>query len=130
MTHDPRDPAQQSALTALVDRLLADEPSLADLTGQEQDLARRQDVPLADQLAMKLARSRTIVQSLDGPLHVSVIFAMYKEHTRLLRPAEHPHGEDFLARKIEQLDWLFAGRPNLTWELIVVDDGCPESSGH
>ena len=54
---------------------------------------------------------------------------MYKEHTRLLRPAEHPHGEDFLARKIEQLDWLFADKPDLTWELIVVDDGCPESRG-
>ena len=126
---DPRDPAHQSAVTALVDRLLAGEPTPADLAALERDLIEQQDVPLSVNLAIKLARSRTIVRALDGPLHVSVVFAMYKEHTRLVRPEEHPHGEDFLARKIEQLGWLFADHPDLTWELIAVDDGCPESSG-
>jgi hypothetical protein len=57
------------------------------------------------------------------------VFAVYKEHTRILRPDEHEHGEDFLRRKLDQLEWLFERTPWHTWDLTVVDDGCPELSG-
>ncbi len=45
------------------------------------------------------------------------------------RPDEHPSGEDFLRRKVAQLDWLTSASSNLSWELLAVDDGCPDGSG-
>jgi len=48
---------------------------------------------------------------------------------RILRNDQHPHGEDFLRRKVSQLELLFGDRPNFDWTLYVVDDGCPEGSG-
>ena len=80
-------------------------------------------------LALKITRSKLIVNSLKEPLKVSVVFAVYKEHNRIKTSEEHPHGEDFLRKKVAQLEWLFGALPNCDWELIVVDDGCPENSG-
>ena len=79
-------------------------------------------------LAVKLARSKRIVESYNEPLKVSVVFAVYKEQNRIRTKAEHHHGEDFLLRKVSQLNWLFSDT-QVEWELIVVDDGCPENSG-
>jgi glycosyltransferase involved in cell wall biosynthesis len=92
-------------------------------------LAAEANVPLALHLAAKLAKSRHFVANLKGPAKLSVVFAIYKEHHRLLRPDEHGAGEDFLRRKVGQLDWLASASPNLSWELLAVDDGCPEGSG-
>lgn len=87
------------------------------------------DVPVAVRLALKLAASRAAVWEFQKPAHLSVVFAVYKEHTRILRPEEHEHGEDFLRRKLGQLEWLFERTPQHSWDLTVVDDGCPEGSG-
>ncbi len=112
------------------DDLLAGGPTLADLDGLESALARdRAATPLLVHLAVKLACSRTIVAALREPRHTSVVFAVYKETTRIRAKAEHEHGEDFLARKLEQLGWLFDPFPHLGWDLTVVDDGCPDGSG-
>ena len=92
-------------------------------------LSRRDEFPLAMHLAAKLAKSRKAVGSLSGPVMLSVIFAVYKEHHRLMRPDEHEAGEDFLRRKAAQLDWLSGASPHLSWELLAVDDGCPAGSG-
>ena len=92
-------------------------------------LTEKEDVPLALHLAAKLAKSRKVVANLKRPTKLSVTFAVYKEHHRLLRPEEHAAGEDFLRRKVAQLDWLASASPQLTWELLAVDDGCPEGSG-
>ena len=92
-------------------------------------LAAEANVPLALHLAAKLAKSRHLVANLKKPAKLSVVFAVYKEHHRLLRPDEHEAGEDFLRRKVGQLDWLTSASPNLSWELLAVDDGCPEGSG-
>jgi hypothetical protein len=92
-------------------------------------LGQREDVPLALHLAAKLAKSRKVVANLKRPTKLSVTFAVYKEHHRLLRPEKHAAGEDFLRRKVAQLDWLASASPQLTWELLAVDDGCPEGSG-
>ncbi|MBT8393258.1 MAG: glycosyltransferase, partial [Bacteroidia bacterium] len=51
------------------------------------------------------------------------------EHNRIKKKSEHPHGEDFLVKKANQLEWLFNSQPDINWELIIVDDGCPERSG-
>ena len=87
------------------------------------------DVPIAVRLALKLAASRAAVLEIREPAHLSVVFAVYKEHTRILRPDEHEHGEDFLRRKLSQLEWLFERTPWHNWDLTMVDDGCPEGSG-
>ena len=84
---------------------------------------------LRDAVEAKLAHAREIVSTLPAPLRVSVVFAVYGEHERILRPSEHALGEDFLRRKLEQLDALFSPRPELAWDLTVVDDGCPHGSG-
>jgi hypothetical protein len=120
------------------EEFLADYPSLADLDRLEADLlARSEEIPLGIHVAGKLARSRRMVEELDrerqqngGPrLQVTVVFAMFREHERILQPESHPHGEDFLVRKIEQLVWLLGDLPTFEWRLIAVDDGCPYESG-
>jgi hypothetical protein len=88
-----------------------------------------QAAPLLIHLAAKLAGSKSLVTRLRDPAHLSVIFAMYKEHNRILEPEAHPHGEDFLRRKAAQLEWLFEGTEHIDWRIFAVDDGCPEGSG-
>ncbi|MBF0384160.1 MAG: hypothetical protein HQL69_24370, partial [Magnetococcales bacterium] len=83
----------------------------------------------SEHLAIKLAHSRKILKNLDSPLHISVVFAIYKEHQRILSQTEHQHGEDFLRQKIRQMLWLCRDINNITWDMTLVDDGCPNSSG-
>ena len=114
----------------LADELLARSANRADLLELEQKLADdRPGVPLTAHLAVKLARSRQIVLDLDREFHLSVVFAVYKEQDRIRTRAEHPYGEDFLRRKLAQLDWLLGDLPRAGFDLTVVDDGCPEGSG-
>ena len=80
-------------------------------------------------LILKIVRSKLLVKNFELPLTVSVVFAVYKEHNRIRSKSEHPHGENFLVKKVEQLKWLFEENEKVKWELIVVDDGCPEKSG-
>ncbi len=105
----------------------ADSPALRQL---EQELAaQRPAAPVLAQLAVKLARSKRLVAALPSPAFVSVVFAAYKEHRRILPREQDPVGEDFLRRKLSQLEWLFGDRPEIGWELVMVDDGCPDGSG-
>jgi len=85
--------------------------------------------PVILHLASKLALSKISLKSLSAPIFCSFVVAMYKEHNRICNRTEHPSGEDFLRRKVSQLKWLFEGEIDKTWELIFVDDGCPEKSG-
>lgn len=89
---------------------------------------RKDEIPLIVHLAIKLAISKRYLDSIQDETTISVVFAMYKEHNRIRNKPEHEHGEDFLLKKANHLNWLFAGRSNFSWELIAVDDGCPESS--
>ena len=137
---DLRDSAHLDFARRTAEELLEASRSSTELDRLESALLRRQaEVPLGVHLAAKLARSRRRLEEIashrpSGPsksasLHVSVVFAMYREHERILPPEEHAHGEDFLVRKIAQLDWLFSGLPTFTWQLVAVDDGCPDGSG-
>ncbi len=127
---DLTDPVHLNRTYAVADALLdsgADQDQLRQL---ESDLISNEaDIPLLLHVAAKMAVSRRIIQNLSGPAHLSVVFAVYKEHQRILPPDQVAGGEDFLVRKVKQLEWLFAGRDELTWDMIVVDDGCPEGSG-
>jgi len=85
--------------------------------------------PVILHLALKLALSKMSLKSLSVPIFNSFVVAMYQEHNRIRTRAEHPAGEDFLRRKVSQLRWLFEGEIDKKWELVFVDDGCPEKSG-
>jgi hypothetical protein len=76
--------------------------------------------------AIAAARSRRRLSELIGPIHLTVVWAMYGETSRMVPRAQHPHGEDFVRAKVRQLDWLTGGLPGVTWSIIACDDGCPD----
>src|ERR1700733_600000 len=76
--------------------------------------------------ASAAARSRRRLAELAGPIHLTVVWAMYGETGRMVPRAEHPHGEDFVRAKVRQLDWLTGGLPGVTWSIIACDDGCSD----
>ncbi len=127
---DLTDPVHLNRTHEVADALLATGAEEVHLRNLEAELiAGPGETPLLLHLAAKMAVSRRIVLDLTEPAHLSVVFAVYKEHQRILPPDQMAGGEDFLVRKAAQLEWLFAGRDDLTWDMIVVDDGCPEGSG-
>jgi glycosyltransferase involved in cell wall biosynthesis len=118
-------------LVHTVDETVAHGFTISEIEQAEAQLIRENDNTLVFMLlALKLAKSKLLTQTVTEPLFISVVFAVYKEHHRILNQSEHPHGEDFLLKKVMQLNWLFQDQPLVNWELIVVDDGCPEGSGH
>ncbi len=76
--------------------------------------------------ASAAARSRRRLGELTGPVHLTVVWAMYGETGRMVPRSAHPHGEDFVRAKVRQLDWLTGGLPGVTWSIIACDDGCPD----
>jgi hypothetical protein len=76
--------------------------------------------------AIAAARSRRRLAELTGPIHLTVVWAMYGETGRMVPRAVHPHGEDFVRAKVRQLDWLTGGLSGVTWSIIACDDGCPD----
>ena len=76
--------------------------------------------------AAAAAQSRQRLGVLIGPVHLTVVWAMYGETGRMVPRAVHPHGEDFVRAKVSQLDWLTGGLPGVTWSIIACDDGCPD----
>ncbi len=116
--------------TLAADQIRAEYPALADLNRLESTLtAEKERWPLLLHLAVKLAKSKQILAGIHEPVHISVVFAVYKEHIRIRTKEAHPLGENFLLRKINQLNWLMADFPHFSWDMLVVDDGCPEGSG-
>ena len=81
--------------------------------------------------AETIARSRRRLAALTVPVRLTVGWAMYGETARMVGRTEHPHGEDFVRAKVRQLDWLTTGLPDITWDVVACDDGCPDdpSSG-
>lgn len=128
---DLTDPTQLEAVQRATERLLESAPSRDALDGLEARLIDSdRPQPLLLHLAVKLARSKRFVDTIDHSALLSVVFAMYKENLRIQpRSEENPVGEDFLRRKAQQLDWLTGDNPNVSWRLWAVDDGCPEGSG-
>ncbi|NNK86831.1 MAG: glycosyltransferase, partial [Flavobacteriaceae bacterium] len=80
-------------------------------------------------LTVKLAKSKFALRRLKKEVHLTVVFAVYKETERLSFPHESPLGEDCLNEKIRQLEWLSSSHSGFSWDLLVVDDGCPDGSG-
>lgn len=122
--------AHLELINETVDTLLSEFDKLKELDEIENKLIAKNDKSLIFILqALKIAKSKILIRQIKEPVQVSIVFAVYKENNRIRKNSEHPHGEDFLLRKVAQLEDLFEGHPNFKWELIVVDDGCPENSG-
>lgn len=127
---DLTDETHSALILEIVESILFRGHTIPELEKIEGGLIQNNDASLIFiLLALKIAKSKLLAASVKQPLLVSVVFAVYKEHNRIVKNSEHPHGEDFLRKKVMQLDWLFGDIPNMDWELIVVDDGCPEGSG-
>jgi len=78
--------------------------------------------------AVGSAESKLKIQKC-GKFHMTCIFAMFMEQNRIRTKQEHENGQDLVRMKVAQLEWLFAGEPEgKTWELLAVDDGCPNDS--
>ncbi len=127
---DLRDEVQLDSVLHLTDELLTRVDGAHDLDALESLLESQSDRwPWAARVIAKLARSKWVLARRPGPLHLSVVVPLYAEHERILRPHESEVGEGFLDRKIRQLEWLCAGRSDRSWNLLLVDDGCPFGSG-
>lgn len=127
---DLNNASHQELVSKTVNTLLLEFNSLQEINEIENKLIARNDKNLVFiLLALKVTKSRLLIDQLNEPIKVSVVFAVYKENNRIRTNSEHPHGEDFLRRKVAQMNELFADKSNIKWELIVVDDGCPEHSG-
>jgi hypothetical protein len=99
--------------------------ALAEDRAAAGDIAARQGPAVAAE-AIAAARSRRRLGELSGPIHLTVVWAMYGETGRMVPRTVHPHGEDFVRTKVRQLDWLTGGLPGVTWSIIACDDGCPD----
>ncbi len=117
-------------ITGMVRSILKANYTLEQIEKATQDLLKNNDnsliLPL---LSLKIAKSKILARQSEEAIHISIVFAIYKENNRIKTVREHPHGEDFLRKKVKQLEFLFEDSPHITWELVVVDDGCPENSG-
>jgi hypothetical protein len=123
---DLTEPADQESLYALTSALL----ELGESTPVAlQEAARQPNAPIEFKLAAKLVDSRQYALTVERPVKVGVVFAMWGEHNRLYPKSDtNPNGEDSLRTKISQLNWVTSGTP-LDWTLYAVDDGCPHESG-
>jgi hypothetical protein len=95
----------------------------------DQLLAESQLSTYSAVLAIKLAKSKFFLKQLNKDVHVTFLFAIYKETDRLSFSYESPLGEDCLNEKIRQIEWLVSNTSKVTWDLLIVDDGCPNGSG-
>ena len=91
--------------------------------------AEQQAHPTILHLAIKLALSKMHLNTLTTKAHLTVVVAMFKEHNRIQSKKDHPAGEDFIRRKVAELNWLYGPKADGAFDLIFVDDGCPENSG-
>ncbi|MFK7910953.1 MAG: glycosyltransferase [Akkermansiaceae bacterium] len=116
---DLTNPAHQESVVRIADGLLGEDALRVETEG----------IPLEARMAFLLADSKKWLQQCRKHVRVSVVFAMWGEHNRLLpKTDENPHGENSLVSKIEQLDWACKDT-QIDWHLYAVDDGCPHGSG-
>jgi hypothetical protein len=78
--------------------------------------------------AHKAAEGRACMRECP-PHHLTLVIPMWREADRLRPPHVAAGGQDALREKARQLDWLVAGCEGVTWDVILVDDGCDRGSG-
>jgi len=127
---DLTDSSQSDQAFELAELLLDLCPTEDILTEIEvRTVAEPQKHPTILHLAIKLALSKMHMNTLTTKAHLTVVVAMFKEHNRIQSKKAHPAGEDFIRRKVAELNWLYGPKADGAFDLIFVDDGCPEKSG-
>ncbi|NOZ34043.1 MAG: hypothetical protein GXO80_01955 [Chlorobi bacterium] len=127
---DLTDELQSSEIEQLAEQLFLKATSSEDLKTLEKETAKnKKKYSILVYSAIKIAISKKYISEIKQRVHFTIVFAVYKENNRILTKEEHPNGEDFLIRKIKQLENLTGKFPNISWDMLVVDDGCPENSG-
>ena len=127
---DLQDEAQFESILSAADALIARVDDARALEEIECLLsAEREAWPLGAHMAVKLARSKARLAQRSDPLHLTVLVPVYAEHERIQLPGQHVLGEGFVDRKLRELDWLIGGRPGQSYEMLIIDDGCPHASG-
>jgi len=123
---DLTDKDQHEGLTVLCEKMMATRSaSKAGLRAA----CGRSDAPLEYRIASKIAESRLYLRSVERPVRIGVVYAMWGERKRLQPRSEvNPLGEDSLRAKLDQLSWATHDTP-VEWDLYPIDDGCPEESG-
>lgn len=114
---DLTDPAENRAVLDCATALAGGETT-------DEEVGRTHGAAVAAE-AGAACRSRARLAAAGGPVHLSVVWAMYGETARMATREEHPHGEDLVRVKTRQLDWL-TEEAGATWSCVAVDDGCPE----
>lgn len=79
--------------------------------------------------AIKVAKSKKLLSEIQKPIHLSIIMSLYKSGQRISGSIESETGENALIKKINQIKHLVKGLQNITWDMICVDNGCPQNSG-
>ena len=118
VARDLTDPAENQAVLDCASALAAGEVTVGEI------VVAHGAAVAAEAEAACVSRARLV--SIGGAVHVSVVWAMYGETGRMVTREEHPHGEDFVRVKARQLDWLTDGTA-VTWSVVAVDDGCPDT---
>ncbi|MCF6364726.1 MAG: glycosyltransferase [Bacteroidales bacterium] len=114
----------------LADNLYSETKIIEEIKALEEEMIKEKNAySLISHSAIKITKSKQILSETKDKIHLTIIFAVYKEHYRILTKEEHEHGEDFLMRKIKQMEDLTGDFENISWDMIIVDDGCPENSG-
>ncbi len=127
---DLTDEFQSSEIEKLAEELFLNAKSSAELKNLETKTVKvKRNYSLLVHTAVKIALSKKYISEIKKTFHFTVVLAVYKENNRILTKKEHPNGEDFLIRKIKQLDFLFNDFTGISWDMLVVDDGCPEKTG-
>lgn len=74
--------------------------------------------------ARKFISSYVTVYGIKDPIKVATAFSLYKAWEKI-KPysKDNPTGQDYLRKKIRQLQDLYSINPKISWQLVVVQDG-------
>ncbi len=122
-------------VSALADEIMTqnDKESLGQLNLHLSSLKGESEyIPV--QLATKMAYSKKLINCIRTETKLTIVIPMYNEVPRLLvrgeiGPQSHPNGENLIVEKSKQLEWVLGGNDNVSYDVILVDDQCPNKSG-
>eukprot|EP00756_Hemistasia_phaeocysticola_P066091 Hpha_TRINITY_DN8997_c0_g1::TRINITY_DN8997_c0_g1_i1::g.80717::m.80717 len=103
--------------------------SPASLQELSDTFVREKQPPPLVRLTLVLAKCKMMLREHGKPTHLTVVVPLRDAGAVLRRPSEHPDGEDLLRRQSAQMRWLVSQQPSVTWQLLYVDECCPQSSG-
>ncbi|MBY6185440.1 hypothetical protein KUV89_02125 [Marinobacter hydrocarbonoclasticus] len=122
-----RDRRLQAELLDTADDLLDLGPDLYTLRQLESAYGLKRN--WLAQTVIKLALSKRVLCDLCDPHRFTIVVPLYRSHQKLLSPQAHPDGEACIQRKLDQLQWLFSGAHRHYWQMVLVDERCPNQSG-